>query len=100
MNIWENKELLKKVSFEEIDSKVKYIDENRHVCEGTIRELNRRIDIDYVRASEVIENNLITGIQDIDVNDDLKVEYANAKHLQKLATDENVIVSFSRKSGL
>lgn len=100
MNVWNNPELFKDFDFSEIDQKVKYIDANRHICEETIRELNRRIDIDYVRASEVIENNLITGIQDVDINDDLQVVYANAEHIQKLATDENSILSFSTTSGL
>lgn len=100
MNVWQSPELFKDVDFSEIDEKVKYIDANRHICEETIRELNRRIDIDYVRASEEIENNLSAGVEKINVNDDLCIVYANAEHLQKLLTDENMIVSFSRTSNI
>lgn len=100
MNAWENTQIFDGVDFSEIDEKVRYIDANRHICEETIRELNRRIDIDYVHASEDIENNLLTEIEKINVNDDLSVVYANAEHLEKLLTDENMIVSFSRTSNI
>ena len=57
---------MKKISFEDlkeykgfdqIDKKVKFIEENRHICEYLIRELNQSIDLDYVKQSEMIEDN-------------------------------------------
>lgn len=100
MSVWDKEQLFKDVDFSEIDEKVKYIDKNREVCEETIRELNRRIDIDYVKASEIIENNIMNEIHDINADDDWKIEYANSEHMQKLVLDDNRIISFSRTSGL
>ncbi len=100
MNVWKHPELFQDIDFSEIDKKVRYIDANRHICEETIRELNRRIDIDYVRASEVIEDSLTSGLHKIDIDEDLGVEYANAEYLQKLLTDTNMIASFSTTSGV
>jgi len=43
--------------FDSIDKKVQFIEENRYVCEYLIRELNQSIDLDYVKQSEMIEDN-------------------------------------------
>ena len=43
--------------FDEIDKKVKFIEANRHFCEYFIRELNQAIDLDYVKQSELLEEN-------------------------------------------
>ena len=61
------------ISFEEIDAKVKFINENKRYCEETIRELNSLIDIDYTKASEFIEGNTLEEISNIDIGEDTKI---------------------------
>ncbi len=51
------KTLLFKTAIKLIKEKVQYNKPNRHVCENVIRELNCKIDLDFVKQSEFIENN-------------------------------------------
>lgn len=60
-------------NFDEIDEKVKFINENKKNYEETIRELNTRIDVDYVKASEFIEGNTLEGFDKVDLDDKTKI---------------------------
>lgn len=60
------------ISFDEIDKKVKFINENKKYCEETIRELNTLIDIDYIKSSEFIEGNTLNEINDFEIDDTSK----------------------------
>lgn len=51
------KEDFDKLSFKKIDEKVEYINTYKPLFEDIIRDLNKGIDIDYVRQSEGIETN-------------------------------------------
>ncbi len=55
-------------SFKEIDKKVDYINKNRYICDELIREKNSHIDIDFVKQSELIENNPIKELKGIHIN--------------------------------
>ena len=59
--------------FEEIDQKVKFIEENRHICEYLIRGLNLSIDLDYVKQSEMIEENKDHELSKFVLTEDTKV---------------------------
>lgn len=51
------KEDFDKLTFDEIDKKVSFIKKYKPECESVIRELNKSIDLDYVRQSEELESN-------------------------------------------
>lgn len=59
--------------FEEIDKKVAFIESERHICEHLIRELNKSIDIDYVKQSEKIEYNQIQELDNFAIDETTKV---------------------------
>lgn len=59
--------------FEEIDKKVAFIESERHICEHLIRELNKSIDIDYVKQSEKIEYNQIQELDNFVIDETTKV---------------------------
>lgn len=65
--------------FDEIDKKVKFIGENRHICEYLIRELNQAIDLDYVKQSEMIEANNEHELSKFVMNENIKVLYSEPK---------------------
>lgn len=62
--------------FDEIDKKVNYIEENRSICEYSIRELNHAIDLDYVKQSEMIEDNCEHELSDFIVDEKAKIYYS------------------------
>lgn len=79
---------MKKISFEdlkdykgfdEIDKKVKFIEENRKKCEFMIRELNQSIDLDYVKQSEMIEDNRDHELSELVLDENTKVLYSEPK---------------------
>lgn len=59
--------------FEEIDKKVTFIEDNRHICEYLIRGLNQSIDLDYVKQSELIEDNKDHELSSFVLTEDTKV---------------------------
>lgn len=59
--------------FEEIDKKVAFIERERHICEHLIRELNKSIDLDYVKQSEKIEYNSVKELDNFVINENTKV---------------------------
>lgn len=59
--------------FDEIDKKVKFIEDNRHICEYLIRELNQSIDLDYVKQSEMIEENKDHELSSFVLDENVKV---------------------------
>lgn len=72
------------INFDEIDKKVKYINENKKYCEETIRELNTLIDLDYIKASEFIEGNTLQEISQIDFDENTKVMRASPPFINEL----------------
>jgi len=76
------------ISFEEIDEKVKYINDNKKYCEETIRELNTLIDIDYIKMSEFIEGNTLDELNDVDIDENTKVLRAFPLFVDDLPEDK------------
>ena len=76
--------------FEEIDKKVEFINNNRHICEYLIRGLNRSIDLDYVKQSEMIEENNDHEFSDFVLDDDVRVLHSEPKLPLKEMKDVNV----------
>lgn len=65
--------------FEEIDKKVEFINSNRHICEYLIRGLNRNIDLDYVKQSEMIEENTEHEFSHFVLDEDVKVLHSEPR---------------------
>ena len=59
--------------FEKIDKKVDFINDNRSVCEYLIRELNHKIDLDYVKQSEMIEEDIDNEFNKFIIDENTKV---------------------------
>lgn len=59
--------------FEEIEKKVEFINSNRCICEYLIRELNQGIDLDYVKQSELLEENRDHELSDFVFDENIKV---------------------------
>lgn len=76
------------LSFDEIDQKVKYINENKKYCEETIRELNTLIDLDYIKASEFIEGNTLREMNEIEIDDNTKVMRACQPFIIDMPSDK------------
>ena len=78
LDIWNHPELFKDYDFAEIDKKVKFIQENRinfKEFDKTIKELNNRIDIDFIKDSELIEGNQVFALKDINFDDEFEELY-------------------------
>ena len=72
LEIWEHPELFEQYNFDEIDKKVKYIETvraNNVLYNKVIKELNNRVDIDYIKDSELIEGNEIFALKDINFDE-------------------------------
>ena len=78
LDVWQHSELFKNYDFSKIDEKVKFIQENRLNFEEfnkTIKELNNRIDIDFIKDSELIEGNQVFELKDISYDEDYEELY-------------------------
>lgn len=78
LEVWDHPELFKDFDFTVIDRKVKYIQRCRKqdpLCDKIIKELNNRIDIDFIKDSEQLEGNTIFELQNIDFDEDYQELY-------------------------
>lgn len=78
LDIWEHPELFSEFDFSEIDSKVKYIQElrkNNELYHKVIKELNNRIDIDFIKESELIEGDKAYALRHIVYDEDCEDLY-------------------------
>ena len=76
--IWKNEEMFKDYNFSSIDKKVKIIEKHRAenpTYNEIIKELNNRIDVDYVKFSEMLEGNEIFELRDVCFDEDLEELY-------------------------
>lgn len=76
------------INFSEIDKKVKYINEHRYICEDTFKELNTRIDLDFVKSSEMLEGHTIEDLQNINFSNYVRVLHAEPKLLKNPTQQE------------
>ncbi len=86
-DIWEHPEIFQDVNFDKIIEKVIYINKNLHLCDRTIRELNRRIDLDYINCSELIEGHDL-GLGEVDLDKDIKILYRKEPITKDLLDDK------------
>ena len=78
LDVWDNPELFKDINFNVIDKKIDYINtvrESSTLLDNIIKELNNRIDIDFIKDSEQLEGNTILELQNIDFDDDYEELY-------------------------
>lgn len=78
LKIWEHPELFKDVDFSEIDEKVTYIENLRQeneLFDKVIKELNNRIDIDFIKESELIEGENAYALRHIVYDEDCEDLY-------------------------
>ena len=78
LEVWEHTDNFKKFDFTELDQKVKYIESIRQkydIYNKVIKELNNRVDIDYIKDSELIEGNEIFELKDINFDEDFEELY-------------------------
>lgn len=78
LEIWEHPELFEQYDFSEIDKKVKAILKVRmryDLYDKVIKELNNRVDIDYIKDSELLEGNEISLLKDINYDEDYEELY-------------------------
>ena len=78
LEVWEHPELFSELDFSEIDSKVKYIQDlrkNNELYHKVIKELNNRIDIDFIKESELIEGEKAYALRNIIYDEDCEDLY-------------------------
>jgi len=78
LEIWKHPELFEQYNFDELDNKVNYIENVRaenNLFNNVIKELNNRVDIDYIKDSELIEGNEILALKDINFDDEYEELY-------------------------
>ena len=78
LDVWNDESIFAEYNFSNIDRKVKAIQKRRlenPIYDEIIKELNNRIDIDYVKYSEEIEGNQIRVLKDIRFDEDLEELY-------------------------
>lgn len=85
------------LNFDEIDQKVKFINENKKICEETIRELNTLIDIDYIKMSEFIEGNTLKELSDVDIEEGTKVMRAYPSFIDDLPEEREERTAYLKK---
>lgn len=81
LDIWDKPELFEKYDFSEIDRKIKYIQENRYTdtrIDDVIKELNNRVDIDFIKDSELLEGNVLKELESIKFEEDYKDIFSDA----------------------
>ncbi len=78
LDIWQHTEKFEQFDFAELDKKVRFIEEMRKkydIYDKVIKELNNRVDIDYIKDSELIEGNEIFELKDISFDEDFEELY-------------------------
>jgi len=78
LEIWNHPELFEEYDFSDIDKKVNIIQQTRQEHEmfnKVIKELNNRIDIDFIKDSELLEGNQIFALKDINFDDEFEELY-------------------------
>lgn len=78
LEVWNHPELFKNYNFDNIDKMVTFIQnyrENNSLCDKIIKELNNRIDIDFIKDSEEIEGNSVIELKNIDFDEDYEELY-------------------------
>ncbi len=78
LDIWENSESFQDYDFSDLDQKVQYIEQLRKkypIYDKVIKELNNRVDIDYIKDSELLEGNEIAELKDINFDEDFEELY-------------------------
>ena len=78
LEIWNHPELFENYDFSHIDDEVQFIQNKRNEFEifnKTIKELNNRIDIDFIKDSELIEGNQIFELKDISFDEEFEELY-------------------------
>ena len=78
LEVWDHPELFKDFDFSIIDRRVKFIQRYRKkdlLCDKIIKELNNRIDIDFIKDSEQLEGNTISALEKVDFDDDYQELY-------------------------
>lgn len=78
LDIWKHPELFENFNFDELDNKVKSIEDMRQkhdIYNKVIKELNNRVDIDYIKDSELLEGNEIFELKDINFDEDFEELY-------------------------
>lgn len=78
LSVWDNVDLFKDVDFSVLDRKIRYIQryrEQNELCDKIIKELNNRIDIEFIKDSEAIEGNEVYALQDVDFDEDFQELY-------------------------
>ncbi len=82
LDIWDKPELFEQFDFSLIDKKVNFIENYRRknsTVDSIIRELNNRIDIDYIKDSEYIEGQSNLALEGISYDEDYEELYETAK---------------------
>lgn len=78
LEIWNHPELFEKYNFSALDRKVQIIEKIREcssLYDKVIKELNNRVDIDYIKDSELLEGNEIFELRDINFDEDFEELY-------------------------
>ena len=78
LEIWENPTIFNQYNFNSIDNEVALIQQRRASYaefDKTIKELNNRIDIDFIKGSELIEGNQIFELRNINFDDEFEELY-------------------------
>lgn len=82
LDIWDKPELFKQFSFDKIDEKVEFIEKYRRQHEelnNILKELNNRVDIDYVKDSDAIEGEPSWELKHLEYDEGYEELYTNAK---------------------
>ena len=94
LDIWEQQDLFDKYDFSALDKKILLIQnyrENNNLYDEILKELNNRVDIDYVKDSEMLEGNELVALKDISFDEDYQDLYDTDifdKHVKPSAVDE------------
>ncbi len=78
LEVWDHPELFKDCDFSYLDNKIKYIQQCRRTdpyYDKVLKELNKRIDIDYIKASEMIEGLSADSLDKLDFDSDYEELY-------------------------
>lgn len=79
---WTHPELFADIDFQDLRVKVDEIRKNQSVYAEKFDQLNKRIDLDYIKDSELIEGNTVPELQGVDINEIAKAVYAGPSYLQ------------------
>ena len=95
------------LNFAEIDKKVKYINEHRSLCEDTFREINARIDLDFVKSSEMLEGYTLKELEKVNFSNYVRVlkavpefiPYPTKEEKQYLDENSSLVVMYKDADG-